>query len=254
MFVGDSLSLNQWQSLTCMLHKAVPLVKYELVSIRGLSIFKFPAYNVSIMFWRNGLLVDVVNEKIGRVLKLDSLENGDSWKTVDILIFHSWHWWHFTGSQQRWDFFQEGNITYKDMDRLVAYRKGLSTWARWVDSNIDPIKTQVFFQGVSPDHDNASDWGDPNAKNCIGQQKPVLQRTYPGGRNLAEVVVEKVLRKMSTSVYLLNVTTLSQFRKDGHPSIYGYGGHRGSDCIHWCLPGVPDAWNDLLYKALFYNA
>lgn len=38
------------------------------------------------------------------------------------------------------------------MDRLVAYEKALNTWATWVDSNVDPAKTKVFFQGVSPDH------------------------------------------------------------------------------------------------------
>ena len=52
----------------------------------------------------------------------------------------------------RWDFIGEGNERYKDMDRLVAYEKALKTWANWVESNVDPSKTKVFFQGVSPDH------------------------------------------------------------------------------------------------------
>lgn len=38
------------------------------------------------------------------------------------------------------------------MDRLFAYEKALNTWAKWVDTNVDPTKTRVFFQGVSPDH------------------------------------------------------------------------------------------------------
>jgi len=38
------------------------------------------------------------------------------------------------------------------MNRLVAYEKGLKTWAKWVEDNVDPNKTRVFFQGVSPDH------------------------------------------------------------------------------------------------------
>lgn len=39
-------------------------------------------------------------------------------------------------------------------------------------------------------------------------------------------------------------------RKDAHPSIYtGHGGHT-NDCSHWCLPGVPDTWNMLLYASL----
>lgn len=56
---------------------------------------------------------------------------------------------------------------------------------------------------------------------------------------------------------VLNVTSMSARRKDGHSSLYNYPGpHIGlkpihhQDCTHWCLPGVPDAWNELLY-ALF---
>jgi hypothetical protein len=52
----------------------------------------------------------------------------------------------------RWEFVRYGRKTYKDLNRMVAYEKALITWARWVDANIDPTKTKVFFQGVSPDH------------------------------------------------------------------------------------------------------
>ncbi|XP_037495701.1 protein trichome birefringence-like 43 isoform X2 [Jatropha curcas] len=152
MFVGDSLGLNQWQSLTCMLHTAVPEAFFTLVRVGGLSTFTFPAYNVSVMFSRNAFLVDIVNEKIGRVLKLDSIKNGRSWRGADTLIFNTWHWWLHTGRKQPWDWIQQGKRLSKDMDRLVAYEKALSTWARWIQLSINPIKTKVFFQGVSPDH------------------------------------------------------------------------------------------------------
>lgn len=100
---------------------------------------------------------------------------------------------------------------------------------------------------------SATDWGGLKRKDCKGQVQPVVKSMYPGGQHPAEVVVERVLRKMSTPVYLLNTTTLSQLRKDGHPSIYGFGGHRSSDCSHWCLSGVPDTWNQLLYAALIQS-
>ena len=52
----------------------------------------------------------------------------------------------------RWDYMQEGSRTYRDMDRLAAFTKGLSTWARWVDANVDTSLTRVVYQGVSPSH------------------------------------------------------------------------------------------------------
>ncbi|KAJ8749377.1 hypothetical protein K2173_018867 [Erythroxylum novogranatense] len=258
MFVGDSLSLNQWQSLTCLLHVAVPHTKYTSTRAGGLSTFSFPAYNVEIMFYRNAFLVDIVSTSSGAVLKLNSIEGGELWKRMDVLVFNTWHWWLHTGRKQPWNYIEDGNNTYKDMDRLVAYEKGLRTWAQWVGRNIDPVKTKVFFQGVSPDHNNGTEWGDPNAKNCGGQTQALKggnNYVYPGGPHPAEVVLEKVvggigMSKALVQVHLLNITSLSQLRKDAHPSVYGHGGHNDMDCTHWCLPGLPDTWNQLLYAAL----
>ncbi|CAB4273068.1 unnamed protein product [Prunus armeniaca] len=237
IFIGDSLSLNQWQSLTCMLHTAVPKAKYTLVRTGGLSTFTFPEYNLKVLFSRNAFIVDIVASPAGRVLKLDSISTQDEelWLGIDM------------------GFDSSGETTYTDMDRLVAYEKALNTWASWVNSNVDPNKTKVFFQGVSPDHSNATEWRDPKAISCNAQSKPLPGPDYPGKAHPAEEVVEKVLRSMSKPVHLLDVTTLSQLRKDGHPSVYGLGGHRGMDCSHWCLAGVPDTWNVLLYAALTQN-
>lgn len=45
-----------------------------------------------------------------------------------------------------------GGKLYQDMDRLVAFERGLRTWARWIDANIDKSRTTLFFQGISPTH------------------------------------------------------------------------------------------------------
>lgn len=50
MFVGDSLSSNQWQSLTCMLHNAVPNTNYTFDQTVARSSLSFPASPLLLLY------------------------------------------------------------------------------------------------------------------------------------------------------------------------------------------------------------
>jgi hypothetical protein len=56
---------------------------------------------------------------------------------------------------------------------------------------------------------------------------------------------------------LLNPALEASPRRDGHPSVHNVVAPASSmtvgqraDCNHWCLTGVPDAWNELLYAVI----
>ncbi|KAG8053044.1 hypothetical protein GUJ93_ZPchr0001g30767 [Zizania palustris] len=255
MFVGDSLALNQYESLLCMLHAAAPNARTTLSPASGKidssTSVRFEEYNVTVTYYLTHYLVDLVTEKAGRVLKLDAIDQGRDWLGADVLVFDSWHWWPRSGPTQPWDYIQEGNMVLKDMDRTQAFTKALNTWARWVDANLVQTNTRVFFQGISPSHYRGLDWGVSARKSCMGETQPVNQTAagYPGGPIPQQAILRSVLAGMQKPVYLLDFTYLSQLRKDAHPTKYN-GGIFGEDCTHWCIAGLPDTWNVLFYAAL----
>ncbi|KAL8057406.1 hypothetical protein ABFX02_04G181400 [Erythranthe guttata] len=266
MFVGDSLGRNQWESLICMISAGLPAASPTQI-IRGdpLSVFKFLEYGITVSFYRAPYLVDIDSVQGKRVLRLGDIRgNGNAWTGVDVLSFNTGHWWTHKGALQGWDYMDVDGTLYQDMDRLVAMERGMRTWANWVDSNIDTTRCRVFFQGISPTHYNPSEWNAGSvstAKSCYGETMPTTGSTgYPGIYPDQMKVVQVVLSSMNKPPFLLDITLLSAMRKDAHPSIYSgdltaeqrANPDHSADCSHWCLPGLPDTWNQLFYTALFF--
>nr|ACJ84951.1 unknown [Medicago truncatula] len=94
MFVGDSLSLNQFNSLACMIHAAVPNSRSTFRQRDAISSVTFEEYGLELFLYRTAYLVDLDHDKEGRVLKLDSIKSGEAWRGMDgVDLSTRGHWW-----------------------------------------------------------------------------------------------------------------------------------------------------------------
>lgn len=105
--------------------------------------------------------------------------------------------------------------------------------------------------------DSGGQWN--SGGQCHGEKEPIKNEKHLSKYPLKMRVLEEVLRNMKTEVSYMNVTRMTDYRKDGHPSMYRtqnitnaekHLSSKAQDCSHWCLPGVPDGWNEILYAQL----
>uniref|UniRef100_A0A453CDT8 Uncharacterized protein n=1 Tax=Aegilops tauschii subsp. strangulata TaxID=200361 RepID=A0A453CDT8_AEGTS len=272
IFVGDSLNRNMWESLVCILRHGVRNKKnvYEKsgknqFKTRGFYSFKFRDYNCSVDFIRSTFLVkETVRESpngtvLDEKLRLDELDaTTPAYQTADIVVVNTGHWWTHPKTSKGLNYYQEGYRVHHSLEVMEAYRKALTTWAKWVDKNIDPTRTQIVFRGLSLTHFKGGQWN--SGGRCHRETEPIFSQTYLTEYPERMRILEKVMSRMKTPVIYLNISRLTDYRKDGHPSVYRvrYDTEEErmaavatkQDCSHWCLPGVPDTWNELLYASL----
>ncbi|KAJ4868645.1 Protein trichome birefringence-like 1 [Raphanus sativus] len=191
-------------------------------------------------------------------LRLDMMgKSSEQYIGADVLVFNTGSWWTHDKTSKGEDYYQEGSNVYPILDVDEAFTKALTTWGRWVDKYVNPNKSLVFFSGYSPSHFSGGQWNAGGA--CDDETEPIKNETYLRPYPTKMEILESVLRGMKTPVTYLNITRLTDYRKDAHPSVYRKQKYtvieRRSpllyqDCSHWCLPGVPDSWNEILYAEM----
>ncbi|KAL7002952.1 Protein trichome birefringence-like 12 [Sarracenia purpurea var. burkii] len=126
-----------------------------------------------------------------------------------------------------------------------------------------PRKTLKFWRLQSPRHFYGGEWNE-NGSCLFNEPLEELQLDLwfdPSNNGVNKEarqlnrLIEEALR--GTDIKILDLTHLSEFRADAHPAIWL--GKKdavaiwGQDCMHWCLPGVPDTWVDILSQVIFHG-
>ncbi|VAI72922.1 unnamed protein product [Triticum turgidum subsp. durum] len=277
LFVGDSLASSHVTSLMCTLSEAeIPTRR----SADGFEHWRFPAHDFAVSFfwtpfqvrWRltSGPPEAVGPDRHGEVfagpsdLHLD--EPDERWmpaaKEHDYVVVSASHWFarpavyyrrgravgcHGCGTTN-------GNITA--LPPRYAQRAAFRTVLRAL-AELDGFKGTAILRTVAPTHYANGGWFDggecPDTQ-PLDRDEAADMEEPEGGFYRAQLeefgAAEEEARKNGVRLRLMDVTRIMLRRPDGHPDRYGHGaGDHGGfdiDCLHWCLPGPIDVWNELL--------
>ncbi|GFP80075.1 protein altered xyloglucan 4 [Phtheirospermum japonicum] len=277
-FVGDSLARNQLESLLCMLATvSKPNLYYTNGDDNKFRKWHFDdPHNVNVsIYWSPFLVsgVEKTNEQNFNTLYLDLVD--EKWakdlENIDMLVLSAGHWYlhpavYYDNNNNNSLLGCHFHENCTEIGFYDIFGKALKT----VFGSVIERKTSevsVFLTTFSPHHFEG-EWdkfGACSKTRPYNESEIVLEGMNEEMRKVGvESVREAKLRGgdkefvNNVRFEALDITKLALLRPDGHPGPYmnpfpfanGVSERVQNDCVHWCLPGPIDTWNEILLNVI----
>uniref|UniRef100_A0ACD5XRP4 Uncharacterized protein n=1 Tax=Avena sativa TaxID=4498 RepID=A0ACD5XRP4_AVESA len=276
-FVGDSISRNQMESLLCILWQVdTPINKGN----RKMQKWIFSATSTTIIrIWSSWLVhtskktVEFAPKGLDKVfLDIPDENFMEFLPSFDVLVLSSGHWFakrsayilngNVVGGQLWWP----DEVGQMQMNNIDGFGVSVETCLTAVATNPN-FKGIAILRTFSPDHNEGGAWNTNGS--CTGQVKPVdgvVRNPFTDTMYAKQISgFKKAIKnsgKHGSKLKLMDITQPFSSRVDGHPGPYisddpNKKTHRGQDgrpppqdCLHWCMPGPIDMWNEMLVEII----
>ncbi|KAL5718893.1 Protein trichome birefringence-like 26 [Ranunculus cassubicifolius] len=272
-FIGDSISRNHVQSLLCILSEvedAIEVYHDEEYKSRR---WNFPSYNFTLsVIWSPFLLKSATFENSDGVsssdtqLYLDELDSKwtNQYHTFDYVVVAGGKWFLKTAIYYENNtivgchYCLGRNLTELGYD--YGYRKALQLVLSFITTS--DHNATVFLRSATPDHFENGEWfSGGTCKRMVPFKEGEIDLNDVDSmlRSIEVEEYEKAVEvgsQRGVNIKLLDTSRMSLLRPDGHPGPYrrfqpfakGQNDPVQNDCLHWCLPGPIDSWNDLIMQ------
>lgn len=277
-FIGDSVARNQMESMLCILWQV------EAPKNRGnkkMQRYYFRSTSTMIVrIWSSWLVhqtPDAFDFAPAGVTKLhlDAPDEGfmEYITGFDVIVLSSGHWFakqsvyilnnEIVGGQLWWP----DRSRKKKVDNIEAF--GISVETILTAMGTHPNYTGLtIVRSFSPDHYEGGAWN--TGGSCTGKERPAKEGELVEN-GFTNIMHEKqvsgfdraVKKKTNKSTMkLMDITEVFSYRHDGHPGPYRSpdpnkitkrgpdGRPPPQDCLHWCMPGPVDTWNELVFEII----
>ncbi|PSS33151.1 Protein trichome birefringence-like [Actinidia chinensis var. chinensis] len=277
-FIGDSVARNQMESMLCILWQV------EVPKNRGnkrMQRYYFTSTSTMLVRIWSSWLVHQTSDPFVTIpqgvtkLHLDAPDEGfmEFITSFDVVVLSSGHWFAKQSVYILNNEIVGGQLWWPDKSQPMK-TNNIEAFGISVETILSALVTHPNYTGLtivrsfSPDHYEGGAWN--TGGSCTGKEKPALDGELVENR-FTNIMHEKqvvgfnrAIKKTTnkSKLKLMDITGAFGYRHDGHPGPYrspdpnkitkrGPDGKPPSqDCLHWCMPGPVDTWNELVLEII----